>query len=106
MNLAHMSQETTTVGKTRVLLTSWFVALVRTFMLVHVFVPFARSSENLGLVGASRMLTNDLTFVVPWWLSFRPRRVCFDGVSWCWDMSVRCHLELSFGIQNQRRGVV
>lgn len=85
------------------MLTSRIIALVRTFMLVHVFVLCAQSSENLVLVGANRMLANDLTFVVPWWLPFRLRRTCFDGVSWCRDVSVRCHLGLLFGTQKQLR---
>lgn len=91
VNFTHMSQQTTAVGKARVLLAGWLVALVRTFMLVHVLVPFARSSKGFVLVATCCMSTDDLVVFVARWFSLWTCRVGLYSVAWRWNMSVRCH---------------
>lgn len=64
VNLSHMSQKTTTISKAWILFTGWFITLVRSLMLVHVFVPLARASECLSLALARFVVTNDFAILV------------------------------------------
>lgn len=84
VNFSHMTEQPSTVGETRVLFTSSLIAFIRTFMFVHMLVPFTRPSKDLASAAAILMLTYDLTFFVPRWFSIWPRRICFDGVAGSW----------------------
>ena len=89
VDFAHMSQKTTAICETWILLACRLVTFVWSFVLVHVFVPFARSPKHLGLADTSFMLADDLTFLIPRRLSFRTSTICLYGIPWCWDVSVR-----------------